>query len=51
MINPTKLRRQLRPLLKNQTEDAVDWIVLMMEAPDPVRKAVKALCESYRNAS
>ena len=51
LINPTRLRRHLRPLLRDQTEDVVDCIGMMVNSPAPLRQAVKAFYESYRNAS
>ena len=50
-INRPALRRCLRPLLSDQTEDMVDCIEMMAESPEPLTIAVKDLLKSYRNAS
>ena len=50
-INRAALHKRLRPLLREQTDDTVEWIEMMAGSPEPLRSAVKAFCESYRNAS
>ena len=45
-INTVDLRKRLKPLLGEQTEDAVDCLQMWFMAPKQVRKALLALCES-----
>ena len=45
-INAPELRKRLKPVLGEQTDDAVDCLQMWFRAPEQVRKALLALSET-----